>query len=181
MVAPALLGSVEPSWPAFSLGTSADHLFSGTYSGVQMFDPTRPERLRRVGSAALPDRARRVMPHDGYAYVGDADGGLFILYTGDADRPDIVPPIRTPGPPTATPVPGVSVARVCPQLRSRVPPPVVDAALANPDRVDGWNQLQNLNAPPSPFNRRRVWLTLRSVAVPFNALFNPVLYRASCP
>jgi len=64
---------------------------------------------------------------------------------------------------------------------NRVPRPVLDAALANPERVQGWNQLQNPNAPPSPFNQRRVWLTIRTLAVPFDLLFNPVLYRASCP
>jgi hypothetical protein len=64
---------------------------------------------------------------------------------------------------------------------NRVPRAVLDAALANPERVGCWNQLQNPSLPPGPINARRVWLTLRNPGLPFDLLFNPVLYRASCP
>ncbi len=71
--------------------------------------------------------------------------------------------------------------RVCPRIAHRVPRPVLDAALANPGRVGGSNQLQNPSLPPGPYNARRAWLTLRMMGLPFDLLFNPVLYKASCP
>lgn len=190
---PQLASTYEPNWVPLNLGLSADHLFAGSPSGVQMFDFSRPERLRRVGSVSLPSEVRGIVLRNGYAYVADGDAGLFILHTGDADLPEVVPPTRTPVPPpssTPFPTPGLTatppgpagpVARVCPQVVGRVPGAVLDAALANPERIQGWNQLQNPSVPAGPFNPRRVWLTIRSMGVPFDWLFNPVLYRASCP
>jgi hypothetical protein len=196
VAAPHYLGSYEPNWWPRTLGLSADHLFAGSPEGVQMFDISRPERLRRLADVSLPSEVQGIVLRNGFAYVADGDAGLFILHTGDADVPELVPPTRTPAPrpsstpvspptpsPTATQQPGPAgaVARVCPQVLARVPGAVLNAALANPERIQGWNQLQNPNAPAGPFNLRRVWLTIRNVGVPFNFLFNPILYRASCP
>ena len=194
--APQLAGTFEPNWVPINLGMSTNHLFAGSPEGVQMFDFSRPERLRRAAYVPLPSEVRGIALRNGYAYVADGDAGLFILYTGDADLPEVVPPTRTPAPqpsstpfprrapsPTATRPPGASepVAHICPQILQLVPRAVLDAALANPERIEGWNQLQNPSVPPGPLNLRRVWLTIRSMGVPFDMLFNPVIYRASCP
>jgi hypothetical protein len=102
-------------------------------------------------------------------------------------------PTTTPTAPpvTATPTTGPTVAgptampapqpRVCPRIAHRVPWPVLDAALANPERAGGWSQLQSPGLPPGSFNARRVWLSLGSMGLPFDLLFNPVVYKASCP
>lgn len=191
-MAPQPAGAFESKWAPRVLGVSAVHLFMGSQAGVQMFAMDRPEQLRRLASVGLPPQeVRAISLHDGYAYVADGDAGLFILNTGDDDVPELVPPTPTPTAPAATPTtargatppptPSGAVSGICPQILSRVPAAVLNAALANPDRVQGWNQLQNPNAPPSPVNRRRTWLSIQIVAVPFNVMFNPVLFRASCP
>jgi hypothetical protein len=63
----------------------------------------------------------------------------------------------------------------------RVPPVVIDAAIANPDRMSGWGEPANANIPPSPLNPLRTLLSIRSPAVPFHPLFNPLVFKAGCP
>ena len=82
---------------------------------------------------------------------------------------------------TATVVPptgsGSTVSR---NLRSSVPQAVLDQALANPERVSGYNQLERPSLPPGPYNRRRSCLTLQNPNLPYHPLFNSLVFRASC-
>lgn len=184
--APRALTSLRPAWAPYHLGLSARHLYGGSAEGLEMFEVNVGAPIRRVASAFLPEAVESVVPRAGHAFVADGDGGLYILHTGDADAPIEVPPTRVPRPaatatpsgPTPTPHP---VAMVCPQVQHRVPAAVLNAALANPESILGWNQLEMPSQPPSPFNTRRTWLTVHTPAVPYHLLSNSVLYRARCP
>ena len=79
---------------------------------------------------------------------------------------------------TPTPEP---LAQVCDYIRSRVPIVAINWALANPDRVYGWNQLAFPGRPPSPVNIRRRQLSIRNIAVHYDPWFNPLVYKAGCP
>jgi hypothetical protein len=82
-----------------------------------------------------------------------------------------VPPVLPPDAP-----------RACPQLAGRVPVVAIDAALANPDKVDGWKRRQNPSIPADPYmNPAAARLTLRNMGVPWHPLFNGLMYRAGCP
>jgi hypothetical protein len=70
---------------------------------------------------------------------------------------------------------------VCPFIIGRVPAQHINAALAQPERVIGWNTRCFRNRPPSPFNGLRVWLSLRNIAVPYDRLHNPVVFKCGCP
>jgi hypothetical protein len=88
-------------------------------------------------------------------------------YIGHPPVPPIVPP---------------DAPRACPQLIGRVAPAVIDAALASPDRVNGWQQRQNPNLPADPYmNPLARNLTLRSPAQPWHPLYNGLVYRTGCP
>lgn len=91
-------------------------------------------------------------------------------------------PSPTPPPlvqPTATPLP--LSPEVCPGLDEVVPSAVVASALANPDAVQGWGQLQNPGLEPSAWNPYRTRLGLASPSRPYQPRYNDVLFKASCP
>jgi hypothetical protein len=100
-----------------------------------------------------------------------------------------VPPTITPGGPTVTPRPtntpgptaGPAIGKECPGLAALVPPAVIANALANPDKVQGWDQLCNPGLPPSPWNVKRSHLSLQDIGKPYNPLFNSVVYKCGCP
>lgn len=83
----------------------------------------------------------------------------------------------TSGSPSPTPVPG----KACDFILTRVPPAVINDALANPTRIRGWGELANPSAPPSPFNQPKSWLSLLNIAAPYHPLYNPVIFKAGCP
>ena len=91
------------------------------------------------------------------------------------------PPPATPGaapPSTATPgSPAVPVSR---NVRERIPPSVIAWALANPEKVGGWNQLERPGLPPGPYNRRRTCLSLQNPSAPYHPIFNGLVFRAGC-
>ena len=96
----------------------------------------------------------------------------FVTYTSSLDPPTIDPP-RVAPPEPAEPV--------CWQILDRVPRAAIDAALADPDSVYGYDKLENPGKPEGPYNRRRTWLTMRTLAVPYHANYNGLVYRAGCP
>jgi len=98
--------------------------------------------------------------------------------------PEPTPSATTTRPPTPVPptsIPPETAPRACAILDGRVPPAAVEAALANPSLVAGWDELLNPGSPPSPSNPRRRWLTLRNAAVPYHPLFNPLVFKIGCP
>jgi ligand-binding sensor domain-containing protein len=104
--------------------------------------------------------------------------------TSSATRTATPPPTTTGAPPARTPTPGGSPpaeACVCDFIRSRVPAAVVNDAVANPGRYAGWMQLRDPKKRESPYNPRRTCLTLERLSVPYNALHNPVIWKAGCP
>lgn len=85
------------------------------------------------------------------------------------------------------PIPSVRVTApeegaqcVCRIVRDRVPPDVVEHALANPTRVFGWRVLLDPGKPDQPPNPRRACLDLQNRGIAYHPLFNGVLWRAGC-
>jgi hypothetical protein len=113
--------------------------------------------------------------------------------------PPTATPSRTPSPtatatatptatrtarPTATPTPFGTpdeLARACPFLLGRVPPVAIAAALANPQRVFGWQEPLNPGLPVSPTNPRKTWLSIQNIASPYHTLFNALVFKVGCP
>ena len=86
-------------------------------------------------------------------------------------------PTATPGPsPIATPI-----SEACTFILSRVPAAAINAALANPAAVRGWNQLGNPGLPRSPANPPRRRLSILNIASPYHPIFNPLVYKVGCP
>lgn len=88
--------------------------------------------------------------------------------------------------PTPTAAPTVSPygplePRLCPTLNGRVPPAVIQSALANPSDFGSFGQPSAPNRPPGPSNPPRIYLGLTNINAPYNPLFNPVTYKGGCP
>ena len=79
---------------------------------------------------------------------------------------------------------------VCRITRLKAPQPAIDLALANPDRIWGWNRLLDEGKPGSPPwpepgydappNPRRTCLDIWNRGIPYHPLFNSVVWRAGC-
>jgi len=87
------------------------------------------------------------------------------------------------GSPTATRTPaggpgGPSAECVCNRVNVQVPPAVIAAALANPDRVLGWGQRLDPGKPAGPGNPLRACLDVSNPGVPYHPLFNGVVFKA---
>lgn len=88
--------------------------------------------------------------------------------------------------PTPTAVPTVSPygpldPRLCPTLNGRVPPAVIQSALANPSDFGSFGQPSAPNRPPGPSNPPKIYLGLSNINAPYNPLFNPVTFKGGCP
>jgi len=97
----------------------------------------------------------------------------FVTFTSSLEPPTDEP-VRAA--PTATPS-----RPVCRQILDLVPAADIDAALAQPAAVFGYDLLDDPSKPEGPFNRRRRWLTLRALSVPYHALHNGLVFRSGCP
>ena len=121
-----------------------------------------------------------------------------LLVCGDAPVEPPVTPVTpvTPVPPTATPDPGGTPATptpvtptvapdpdaiACPNLETKVPPLVIAVALGSPELVSGWQALCNPALPPSIWNTKRHYLSLRNAGAKWNPLYNDVIYKCGCP
>lgn len=69
----------------------------------------------------------------------------------------------------------------CPSLIGRVPAAAIAVALAQPDRVSGYNLLCNPNRPAAPHNHFRRSLTIRNLGVAYHPLLNPIVFKCGCP
>jgi hypothetical protein len=89
--------------------------------------------------------------------------------------PTVLPPVTTP---TAAPP---AVGNVCPQILRRVPRQAIDAAVANPRSVHGYNQPRDAGKPLGPFNPPRLWLSIMAYSKPYHPFFNALEYKVGCP
>lgn len=112
----------------------------------------------------------------------DRAGQVWVATLAGVDR---FTPATVPGPqltvtpsPTPVPEPGPCVCRIA---RERAPQSQIDAALANPAAIAGWQQPLDPNKPPGPFNPLRSCLSIQRPAVPPHPVFNPLFWRAGCP
>jgi hypothetical protein len=121
------------------------------------------------------------------------DVRLSVVAPGALPTPSAFPtpgptPTRTSTPvvtstaqaPAASPTPATTpvAALPCPGLSARVPAAAMGDALANPERVAGWNQPC---PPPSSGAPGRRWLGLRDPAKPYQPLSNWLAYKCGCP
>jgi fibro-slime domain-containing protein len=81
---------------------------------------------------------------------------------------------------TATPVPTPSGC-VCRIVWLRVPPVVINDALANPDRYYGWRYPLDPGKPPGPANPPRECLTLMNMGLDYHPVWNKPQWRVGCP
>jgi hypothetical protein len=70
---------------------------------------------------------------------------------------------------------------VCEFVGSRVPPAVINDAVANPHRYYGWQMRLDPGKPPGPSNPRRVCLSMLNPNTIFHPLWNPPIWRVGCP
>lgn len=147
-----------------------------------------------------------VNPVTGRVYVANEQSSSVSVIQGMdcRDAPTPTPPTPTPVPsatptpvpsatpttvptatstllPSPTPTPTGPQASACTFIHSRVPPAVINAALADPPRVRGWMELLNPSAAPGPFNPRKIHLSLLNISVPYHTLHNPVVFKPWCP
>ncbi len=85
-----------------------------------------------------------------------------------------------PGPATPT-APPFLASCVCRVVQQRVPPVVIDDALANPARYYGWQYPLDPGKPPGPANPPRTCLTLQNVNVDYHPTWNRPIWRVGCP
>lgn len=131
--------------------------------------------IRALGTALVFTIALTLIARFGAA---DASGPADL---GDGGASFAQIPTSLP-PPAPTPRPTeISDAKACRRIASRVPASAIDAALANPNAVGGYNRLRDENKPASPMNPRQVYLSLLNPSVPYHPLFNPLHFRAGCP
>jgi len=96
-------------------------------------------------------------------------------------EPTTVAPLPTepPAPEPSPTAPGLCTCRI---LREQgVPQSLIAAAVANPERVDGWRRLLDPNKPMGPFNPPRECLSLRNPELWYNPVANPLAFRVGCP
>jgi hypothetical protein len=102
-------------------------------------------------------------------------------------------PTRTPSGPVATNTPGgtqptaapqptvVNDPMVCESIKNRVPAIVINDAVAQPNKVYGYGLACNPGlAPVDPWNPVRRYLTLRNMNVPYNPVYNGVVWSCGC-
>ncbi|MBK6768018.1 MAG: VWA domain-containing protein [Ardenticatenales bacterium] len=76
--------------------------------------------------------------------------------------------------------PAFTDARICPATRSPVPPDVIAAALAHPERVSGWGLRCSTNQPASPANPLRQSLRLARPGMAYHPVANGVVWACGC-
>jgi DNA-binding beta-propeller fold protein YncE len=82
---------------------------------------------------------------------------------------------------TATPGPVPPSLCVCRSVRERVPPVVIDDAVANPARYYGWLLPLDPGKPPGPANPPRTCLSLHTVGLDYHPVWNKPEWRVGCP
>jgi hypothetical protein len=169
--------------------------YDGGIRAVDISDPARPREIgylipahRQAGAERLRSSMWGVMTDErGLIYASDMINGLYILAMGDSVAqvtatptiPTNLPPVTTP---TAVPtvVPPV-LGNVCPQILRVVPASAINAAVANPRSIRGFNQPRDVGKPESPYNPRRTWLSIHAYSKPFHPIFNSLEYKVGCP
>jgi hypothetical protein len=63
----------------------------------------------------------------------------------------------------------------------RVPAAAIQAALANPADVSGYQQPLDTSKPVGPYNPLRTMLSMRSLSSPYHPIYNNLVFKAGCP
>lgn len=110
--------------------------------------------------------------------IGSLGSGSSSQVCGTAFTLPVQPPTPTPAPitPTAPPLSDC----VCRRVYDRVPPQVIQDALANPQNYRGWNELLDVGKPESPANPRRRCLSLLNLNVDYHVQWNQPVWRVGC-
>jgi hypothetical protein len=80
--------------------------------------------------------------------------------------------------PRSSPSPGL---QPCRQILGIVPSGDIRRALAEPERIGGYNRLLDPGKPESPSNPRRTWLSIRHPGVRYHWMWNSLVCKATCP
>lgn len=138
--------------------------------------------LDRVGSAmAWAPNHRRAVLYGGrsqYRATGSqtVNRDYYTLACGAAPTPTATPRVTPP------PTPGGPLTpKICAYIRSRVPSGVINDSVANAPNVRGFGEPCNPSIPPDPANNPpKRYLGLLNPGVPWDALFNPLVYNCGC-
>ena len=92
------------------------------------------------------------------------------------------PTIRPTEPPVPTPTPGgMCVCRLIQAGGNGVPQSRIDAAVANPNAVSGWQKPLIPGRPVGPFNPLRTCLSIQNTARNYHPVYNGLVFKAGCP
>jgi hypothetical protein len=97
------------------------------------------------------------------------------------DTPDTPVVTDTPGTVVPSATPTEPPDNVCGFIKGRVPASVISNALANPASVAGYGLTCNPNLPEGRNNPVRSYLSLWNTNVPYNPLYNSVVWKCGCP
>ncbi len=70
--------------------------------------------------------------------------------------------------------------KICRGISNKVPPAVINNAMANPQTIEGWNELEYPTDPEGPTNLRKHYLSIKDNSKPFHVVTNQVVYVARC-
>lgn len=177
--APAWADLGATTSPTERMGASAEFVDAGAWQAVVVAG----------GRTRFDERTSSVAANTNFLVCESGTG------PGSTETPDLATPSATavgptPSPtftpeipivtPTPTPPPPAPDAKSCPRLDMRVPRAVIDAALANPARINGWGQRCWHHLKASPFNPLREYLDIVNPNKPYDPLYNPVIFKCGC-
>jgi hypothetical protein len=184
---------------AYDSGENKMYVYGGATKDAFTEQENAPSDTYVLDLGATPPEWSRVEPASAGARVGlameyDQNHGVPVLHAGrgrfssgtqnvhrDAYWLECAAAPPTPVPTATQPIGGDTDPIACPVLNNRVPSVVIAAALADPSSVQGYLELQNPSVPPSPWNLRKRYLSIRNAGVPWNQLFNGLIFKAGCP
>lgn len=184
-----LYGTMRPAGTTLPGGGAVWHEPWAPDAPLTMTLRLRPERLGywpadREATGTLQDFESRTLAWQypvPWVLVIDPSVPPTVTVTVPPTPPPTITPSASPvPPPTATPVYPVPLV-VCDEIRAKVPPAAIGAALADPAGVAGYGRLCRPELPPGPTNTLRGSLSIMSASKPYHPLYNALVWKCGCP
>ncbi|OGK20707.1 hypothetical protein A3C23_05965 [Candidatus Roizmanbacteria bacterium RIFCSPHIGHO2_02_FULL_37_13b] len=68
---------------------------------------------------------------------------------------------------------------ICESVSKGVPAAIIHNAVANPETIENWNQLDDPSQPEEPNNKRKVWLDLQRASDTYDR-YNNLIFKSKC-
>jgi hypothetical protein len=169
------MNGATPTWMRLSGATVSD----GPVGAAAGYSGNIMASLYAGGRRRFTTGTKNISPNAYYLNCQAAPTATATRTTGPTNTPG--GPTNTPGGTMPSPTPTLVVGQVCDNIKNRVPAAAINAAVANPASVQGWGMLCNPSLPPSVWNQPRSWLSMRNPGVPYNPLFNSLVWSCGCP